>query len=85
MVKDHWKRFVRYKRALTVFLCIGFFADFINKKLLHSMVPSEIISYLFWLSLGLYLGYIFSKHECVHAFKLYHAQQEKDESDKISS
>ncbi len=82
MIYKHAKRFVKYKRATRVFLCIGFFADFINKKLLHSMVPNEIPSYIFWLSLGLYLGFLLCEHEYQHAWELYHAQLEKDESDQ---
>lgn len=83
MGKNHWRRFVNCEKVVLAFLGIGMFSDVINKELLQSKIPSEIIGYLFWLSLGLYLGFILCKHEYMRALKLYHEQQAKDESNKM--
>jgi hypothetical protein len=36
---------------------VNLFLDVINEKLLHYWIPVEIVAYLFWLSLGLFLGF----------------------------
>jgi len=69
MVKSHWKRFSFYERGLTFFFMINIFLDVINDKLLDSVIPGEIVGYLFWLSLGLYLGFRLCKYEYGNVIK----------------
>lgn len=68
-MKNYWKRFSFYDKGLAVFFVINLFFDVINKKILYSAIPSEIVSYLFWLSLGLFLGFRLCKHEYSNVIK----------------
>jgi hypothetical protein len=62
-MKNYWKRFSYFDKGLTVFFMINLFLDILNKKTLNSEIPSEIVGYLFWLSLGLFLGFKLCKYE----------------------
>lgn len=42
---------------------INLFLDILNKNILNSVIPIEIVGYLFWLSLGLFLGFKLCKYE----------------------
>jgi hypothetical protein len=75
MIKNYWKRFNIYQQCLAVFFIVALFLDVINKKLLGSTIPTEIVSYLFWLSLGLYLGFRLCKYEYSNAIKKHEEQQ----------
>ena len=69
MNKGYWTRFNNYEKSLAAFFMLNIFLDVINKKLLGSAIPTEIVSYLFWLSLGLYLGFRLCKYEYGNAIK----------------
>ncbi len=71
MVKNAWKVFNIYERGLALFFMVNLFLDVINKKILNSIIPAEIIGYSFWLSLGLYLGFLLCKKETKRAWKKY--------------
>lgn len=62
-MKNYWKRFSSFERAIQVFFMINLVLDIVNKNFLKSAIPIEIIGYLFWLSLGLYLGFKLCKNE----------------------
>lgn len=62
-MKNYWKRFSYFDMGLTLFFMINLFLDILNKNLLNSAIPSEIVGYLFWLSLGLFLGFKLCKYE----------------------
>ena len=69
MVKNYWKRLSYYDKVLAMFFMINIFLDIINKKVLNSVIPNEIIGYLFWISLGLYLGFQICKYEFKRVLK----------------
>ncbi|WMW78120.1 hypothetical protein RF683_01360 [Flavobacterium sp. 20NA77.7] len=62
-MKNYWKRFSDLDKGLTVFFMINLFLDILNKNILNSVIPIEIVGYLFWLSLGLFLGFKLCKYE----------------------
>jgi hypothetical protein len=62
-MKNYWKRFSYFDKGLTVFFMINLFLDILNKNILNSVIPIEIVGYLFWLSLGLFLGFKLCKYE----------------------
>lgn len=63
MQNNHWKRFNTFQQCLSLFFVINLFLDVINNKILNSAIPSEIVDYMFWLSLGLFLGFMLCKYE----------------------
>ena len=81
---SHWKRFWNYEKAVLAFLAIGFLSEPINKELLNASIPTAITAFLFWLSLGLYLGFILCKHEYHRALKLQHSQPLENESNETT-
>ena len=68
-MKNYWKRFIYLDKGLTLFFMINLFLDILNKNLLNSLIPFEIIGYLFWLSLGLFLGFKLCKYEYNNTLK----------------
>jgi hypothetical protein len=58
-----WKRFLICQNGLSIFFILNIFFSILNKKLSKPLIPIEITDYLFWLSLGLYLGFILCRHE----------------------
>ena len=77
MIKDHWKRFVNYEKGLALFFIISIFFDIVNEKFLNSQVPAEIIGYMFWLTLGLYLGFRLCKYEFRRVWAIMHEEDEQ--------
>ena len=63
MIKRYWRRFNVYEQCLSVFFIVNLFLDVVNDKLFGSAIPGEIIGYLFWFSLGLFLGFKLCKYE----------------------
>jgi hypothetical protein len=62
-MKSHWKRFNYISGGLGGFACLNLFLDVINKKLFNSRIPGDMVSNLFWLSMGLYLGFLWCQRE----------------------
>lgn len=59
-------------------LFIGSLGLFIlNRDFLHYLIPNEIAAYLFWLSLGLYLGFQLYKYEMKRLMKQWKQQETK--------
>ncbi len=85
MAKNNWKRFGMYETILLIFFGIGLFSEAINKELLHFMIPSKIVGYVFWLSLGLYLGFSLCKNEYSRARKLHWAKKIQTNENSIST
>lgn len=75
MNKGYWTRFNNYEKSLAAFFMLNIFLDVVNKKLLGSAIPAEIVSYIFWLSLGLYLGFRLCKYEYSNAIKKHEEQR----------
>lgn len=65
-----WKRFIIYERIVSYnfLLNIGFYIA--NKELLNNIVPNEIEVALFFLSLGIYLGFQLCKFESNRVWKI---------------
>ena len=80
MIKNYWKRFNNYEKTLAAFFVINVFLDVINKKLLNSIIPIEIVGYSFWLSLGLYLGFRLCKYEYGRITKMQIEEQKKQQN-----
>jgi len=68
-INNYWKRFNIYEKSLAAFFIINILLKIINDKLLNFIIPEQIISYLFWLSLGLYLGFKLCKYESKRVYK----------------
>lgn len=68
-MRNYWKRFSYFDKGLTVFFMINLFLDILNKSVLNSVIPSEIVGYLFWLSLGLFGGFKLCKYEYSRSLK----------------
>lgn len=85
MIKDNWKRFNFYEKFFAAFFIINLFLDVLNRKLLNSSIPSEIVGYLFWLSLGLYLGFQLCKYEYKRVWNKMQAQQKQGKDKKMPS
>lgn len=77
-MKNYWVRFNRIEMALVVFFGIGLFLDVINRFIFKSIIPKEIIGYLFWLSLGLYLGFRLCRYEYIRVWKLKEKEHENN-------
>jgi hypothetical protein len=69
MNKNSWKRFAIYQKILAIFFIFNLLLTIVSKKLSTPIIPFNISTYLFWLSLGLYLGFQLCKHEYSNAMK----------------
>ena len=58
-----WKRLRIYELMLAVNLPLNILFYKVNEDYLQYLIPKEIAGYLFWLSLGLYLGFQVCKYE----------------------
>lgn len=85
MSDNPWKRYKNFEKCILFFLMFNLVFDIINKKILNSIVPIEIIGYLFWLSLGLFLGFQICKYEFKKVWKLQTGQEKKEEDKKMPS
>lgn len=70
MIEKNWKRFSYFDKGLAALFIINIFLNVFNDKILKSLIPLEIISYSFWLSLGLYLGFQLCKYEYKRAMNI---------------
>lgn len=62
-MKNNWKRFSVIENILMVFFSINILLNSINNYLFNKAIPVEIVHYLFWLSLGLFIGFKLCKYE----------------------
>jgi hypothetical protein len=75
--KVRWRRFSIYERivsinALLIIVIYTINEDFVN------FLPKEILGYLFWLSLGLYLGFQWCKYEFRRVWKKMREEEKKE-------
>ncbi len=68
-MKNQWEQFSNLEKAISIFLIINIFLDLLNKYLFRSIIPNDIITYSFWLSLGLFLGFKLCKFYFSKAIK----------------
>jgi len=62
-MKNDWNRFVIIEKIIAMFFISNLFLDVLNNKILNSIIPTKIIGFLFFLSLGLFLGFKLCKYE----------------------
>ena len=77
MKDKRWKRFNTYDLAIVINLIVNIFLYIINEDFLNYAIPKNISVYMFWLSLGLYLGFQLCKMEFKRAIK---KPESKDQS-----
>jgi hypothetical protein len=75
MNKNYWARFTCYQKIIDVFFMLNIILDVINNELLNSVIPFKVLCSLFWLSLGLFLGFKLCKKEYSNAIKKNNEQQ----------
>ena len=73
------RRFTIYQRSIEIFFMLNLCLHPINKELLHEVIPFEIIGYSFWLSLGLYIGFMACKSAIT---KIYKEQNNRNNNSK---
>lgn len=77
MTKENdWKRFSIYERLTMWVFIINLIFIIINKEILKSKFPESIQGYLFFLSLGLYIGFLLCKNEYTRVLKKKNNKQE---------
>jgi hypothetical protein len=69
MRKNKWKRLLIYEWVTIFIFLSSLFLFILNKDYIKSMVLEQLFGYLFWLSLGLYLGFQWCKKEFVRIIK----------------
>ena len=67
MINSKWQRFYGYERMLLYSFIISLLILFLNEEL--KMFPFQFPGYLFWLTLGLYLGFRIAKQEIARVYK----------------
>lgn len=64
-----WKRLKIYQWIIMANFAFNLVFYTLNEDFLNYIVPKDIAGYLFWLSLGLYLGFIICKNEIKRVYK----------------
>ena len=75
-----WKRFGIYEAIVSVFFILITVFYIINKDFLKYVVPKDIAGYLFWLSLGLWLGFVTCKYEFKRVWNKMKPEEQKSEA-----
>jgi hypothetical protein len=57
-----WSRFNLYEGTVIIFFIFNIVFYNLNEDYLH-YIPNQVAGYMFWLSLGLWLGFELSKYE----------------------
>ena len=81
-MKD-WKRFNYYEKCLAIFFIFNIIFYILNEDFLVYIVPKDISGYMFWLSLGLYLGFQLCKYEYKRIWNKMEAEKEKKTDKKM--
>jgi hypothetical protein len=63
MTNTSYKRLLLFEKGFTVFFLINFAIMVLCKNILLSVFPQDIRNYFFWLSMGLYIGFLVCKNE----------------------
>lgn len=58
-----WKRLNIYEGIIAVNFILNIAIYIVNEDYLQYVIPKEIVGYMFWLSLGLCLGFQLCKYE----------------------
>ena len=82
MIKNIRKRLNIYEGIVAInFICIMVLC-IVNQEVLKYLVPKEIAGYLFFLSLGLCLGFWLYKYEYIRLWKKMKAEEQKNATSK---
>lgn len=65
-----WKRFVLYERIIACNFLLNIVFYVLNEDYLHYLLKREISVCLFWISLGLYIGFQLCKYEIRRLLKI---------------
>ena len=76
-----WKRLKIYEGIVVINFIINIVFYILNKDFLNHIIPVDIAGYMFWISLGMYLGFQWCKYEFIRVLKL-KAELEKKALDK---
>lgn len=68
MKKNRWKTFILYETILLILSILSIVFTYLNTKLKIG-IPPAILGYAFFLSVGLYLGFLLCKNEYKRALK----------------
>ena len=61
-----------YQKIITYFFIFNIIFYIINDAFFRNAIPLEIIGYMFFLSLGIYIGF----HVCIHEIKRQNIEQQ---------
>ena len=64
-----WKRFKIYQGIIVINLLLSLLFYIVNEDYLNYYVPKDISALLFWLSLGIYIGFQLCKYEIKRIMK----------------
>ena len=79
-----WKRLQIYERLVTAFFLLNIAFYILNKDFFNYIVPKDIEGYMFWISLGLYLGFQLCKYEYKRVWNnMQEREQKEDKSTKM--
>lgn len=60
---EMWKRLKLYEGIISIILLLNIIFYVINNEYLKYLIPKEVNDYMFWLSIGLWLGFNWCKYE----------------------
>jgi hypothetical protein len=69
MKESYLKRLLIYELVATTLLLVSFFFFILNEDFFNHIIPKDIAGYLFWISLGIYLGFKLCKYELKRVWK----------------
>jgi hypothetical protein len=64
-----WKRSYIYEGVISINFLLNLVFYIVNEDYFQYVIPKEIAGYMFWLSLGLYLGFQLCKYEFRRVWK----------------
>lgn len=78
-----WKRLKAYNAIITIWFMFNLVFYLINRDYFKYVIPKEIAGYMFWISLGLYLGFQLCKYEYTRVWNK--ISEQKDTKKKMPS
>lgn len=73
-----WQKFNIYEKISITFFILNIFFYILNEDYLLYAIPKQISGYLFWLSLGLFLGFQVSKNEFARVMRKQEENKDKN-------
>jgi len=63
MKNTSYKRLLLVEKGISIFFLLNLAIIILGKNVLLSVFPLDVRNYFFWLSMGLYLGFLLCKNE----------------------